>query len=92
MAETPIYGMKRIAQEIEVSESRLYRWRRTPEGAFIAVGSMGNAGGGLGLAAWTFPSSAQHFKQIMTARVRAERRRAANIRWGYTDVSSRQAL
>jgi hypothetical protein len=88
MSEQPIYGMARIAEEMGISVSALRRVRKSPEGAFMEVGSMANDGGGFGRAVWTYPSSAQALKQTMIARVSEVRRRAAEIRWRATDVSS----
>jgi hypothetical protein len=93
MAEKPLYGNRSIAEYLGVSEATLRRWRKRPEGTFIEVGSMGNAGGGLGLGAWTLPSSADQLKKNMIERIRMERQRAADIRWEMmTDVSSWQAF
>lgn len=53
---------------------------------------MDNAGGGLGLGVWTFPSSAQALKATMQARTSKQRTVAANRRWGQTNVSGGQAI
>ena len=92
MDEKPIYGAERIAKELGISEATLRRWRKRPEGAFLQVGSMSNVGGGLGSALWSFPSSLHHLKKLMAARTREERQRAAQIRWGPTDVRSRHNI
>ena len=80
MDETPLYGTARIAKYLRISESTLRRWRKTPEGAFLEVGSMDNVGGGLGRALWTYPSSADHLKTLMAARVSSIRRELALAR------------
>ena len=88
MTDKKIHGMLWIAEYLGISESTLRRWRHTPEGAFIEVGSMSNDCGGYGLAAWTYASSADNLKVVMEAKTSDVRRDAANARWHSTDVSS----
>jgi hypothetical protein len=88
MDETPLYGTARIAEYLGISESTLRRWRKTPEGAFLEVGSMSNVGGGLGRALWTYPSSADHLKNLMQARVSSSRSVMALDQWTRTNSGS----
>jgi len=92
MAEKPVYGAAKIAALISVSERTIWRWAETPEGRFLEVGSVSNAGGGLGRALWTYPSSAQHLKNLMAARMSKSRQAAAHKRWPVTSVNSSQAF
>jgi len=88
MDETPLYGTARIAEYLGISESTLRRWRKLPEGAFLGVDSVSNIGGGLGLALWTYPSSADHLKKLVQARVSSGRSVRALVQWTRTNSGS----
>ena len=92
MSDFCFYGARRIAGHLQISESTLRRWRKTAEGKFIQVGSMSNAGGGQGRAAWSYASSLDNLKLLMQARMSEVRGSAAQFRWhtlrSPTDVSS----
>ena len=88
MTENPIYGTGRIANHLGVSKATVRRWRKTPEGQFLEVGSMSNAGGGLGKALFSYPSSLNHLNHLMEAKTSRARKRAADTRWRATDVAS----
>jgi hypothetical protein len=79
--EQPLYGARRIAEVASVSPSTLWRWVKDPLNDFMVVGSMSNAGGGLGRALWTYPSSILAFKATMAAAVSEKSKRAAEARW-----------
>lgn len=76
-----IYGTRLIAEAAGVSESTIRRWRKKPEGGFLQVSSMSNAGGGLGKALYTYVSSLQHLKDVITARTSETRSEVAKKRW-----------
>ena len=80
--------MSRMADYLEVSQETLRRWRKLPEGAFIGVGSMSNAGGGYGRAAWSYASSLDNLQTLIQAKTSEARHQAALARWRPTDPSS----
>ena len=92
MEEESIYGTERMAAHLGVSKQTLKRWRHLPEGQFIEVGSMANAGGGFGRGAWSFPSSLDALKHTMATKTSAERRRTSLLRWRGSDPGSGSTL
>ena len=83
-----IYGTKRIAEHLGVSEATMRRWLKRPEAWCFMVGSMANTGGGYGRGRFGEVSSLQHLKEVMWAQTSEVRRNAAQRRWGYLDVNS----
>ncbi len=82
-----LHGTRTMAESIDKSRETLKRWMKTPEGAFIEVGSCDHGITEYGRAAWSYMSSLQALKATMTARTSEARRQAANRRWR-TDCSS----
>ena len=76
-----------MAEYLGVSVETMRRWRKTPEGAFIEVGSCHTNITEYGRAAWSYESSLQALKASMNARTSESRRQVAKRRWR-TDCSS----
>jgi hypothetical protein len=83
-----IYGTEYIADYLGVSEATVRRWLKTPAAQCFQVGSMDNTAGGYGRARYGEIASLDHLREIMRAQTREERKKAAQRRWGYFDVSS----
>jgi hypothetical protein len=79
--EDVLYGLRRIAQLWDVSESTARRWLALPEAACFSVGSMGNAGGGYGYGLARADQLAPSAAEIMVARTSKARSAAARARW-----------
>jgi hypothetical protein len=79
--EDVLYGLRRIAQLWDVSESTARRWLALPEAACFSVGSMGNAGGGYGYGWHGQINSLQALREIVVARTSKARSAAARARW-----------
>ena len=83
-----LYGLKRVAENLDVTESTLRRWLKRKEAKCFHVGSMDNSGGGFGRGWYGEVSSFNNLKRIVEASTSEERRKAARSRWGRGDVSS----
>lgn len=76
-----LYGWDTIAEVAGKSRRTMQRYAQRPGGDFIAIGSVSNVGGGLGLAATTYLSSLQNYVQVVKQQISEQRRQAAVKRW-----------
>lgn len=92
--ETPIYGVHRMADQVDRSESTVGRLLRLPGAPDTAPGSMSNHGGGNGRARKCTRKVLLELLAEQERRTSEARRQAARCRWSkpsITDVSSGNA-